>query len=81
MRLAPFTLIQRPLPLLPPRLAMRRGQWKYFCEPDGNRAELFDLRQDPEERHNRVVENPEVANALNRELLAFFSTASREKGR
>ena len=64
-----------------PRLAMRRGQWKYFCEPDGNRAELFDLRQDPGERHNRVMENPDVANALNRELRAFFSTASHEKGK
>lgn len=64
-----------------PRLAMRRGVWKYFCEPDGNRAELFNLRQDPEERQNLVVENPEVANGLNRELLAFFNTASREKGR
>jgi len=61
-----------------PRLAMRRGEWKYLCEPGGDRAELFNLRQDPEERQNRVVENPAVAEALRKELLMFFDTVSRE---
>jgi arylsulfatase A-like enzyme len=35
-----------------PALALRRDQWKFLINPDGSRAELYDLAADPAEKNN-----------------------------
>jgi arylsulfatase A-like enzyme len=71
-------------------LALRKGNWKYI-EPGGGptvnqntntelgtdpQGQLYDLANDPGERHNLIAEQPERAQALAAELEAL-----REQGR
>lgn len=55
----------------PPSLAIREGAWKLFCEPDGSDVELYNIPQDPEERHNVFRNHPEVADRLQANLLEW----------
>ena len=55
----------------PPKLAIREGKWKFFCEPDGSRKELYDIPADPREKTNLVTRNADVAKRLQTKLLAW----------
>ena len=55
----------------PPRLAIRQGEWKLFCQMDGSEMELFNIPQDPEERQDCVTEHPEVVESLKSQLLQW----------
>lgn len=57
----------------PPSLAIRYGDWKLFCEPDGSDIELYNIPQDPEERDNVAAEHPEVVQRLKMMLLEWRS--------
>ena len=57
-----------------PQLAVRQGDWKFLCMPDGSGAELYNLKSDPEERSNDVAENPEIAQSL-KELVQSWKSA------
>ncbi len=57
--------------------AVREGRWKYLC--GGDREYLFDLKVDPEEKHDRLAEHPEIATLL-REKLAAWAAEQRPPG-
>lgn len=58
----------------PPRLAVRKGDWKFLCNPDGSSAELYDLMSDPAETINLATQKPEVTKELKELLLEWKST-------
>lgn len=63
----------------PPSLAMRRGPWKLMMNPDRSEMQLYNIENDPSELINYIVNKPELAEAMARELLewkASLPTAS-----
>ncbi|AMY10700.1 Arylsulfatase [Luteitalea pratensis] len=54
-----------------PSLAVRRGDWKLLINPDGSRAELYDLATDPKESSNRAADKPDVVTALTDLVMAW----------
>ncbi len=58
----------------PPQLAVRKGDWKFLCNPDGSSAELYDLKSNPEETINLATQKPEVTKELKGLLLEWKST-------
>ncbi len=48
------------------------GRWKYIWSTS---PQLFDLESDPGELHNRIAEQPAVADALHEELRALLAEA------
>ena len=58
----------------PPRLAVREGKWKFFVNPDGSGAELYDIPADSEERTNLAKKHPDTARGLKEKLLAWKKT-------
>ncbi len=62
----------------PPRLAVRDGRWKMFCNVDGSDVQLYDIPADPEERSNLADRNPEVTARLKTQLLAWKKTLPKD---
>ena len=58
----------------PPKLAVREGKWKFFVNPDGSGAELYDIPADSEERTNLAKKHPDTARRLKAKLLAWKKT-------
>jgi arylsulfatase A-like enzyme len=52
-----------------PTLALREGDWKFLCDADGSRAELYDLSHDPHETSNLINVQAKRANAMQKKLL------------
>lgn len=64
-------------------VACRTPSWKYIRDDEGEREELFDLEDDPEERSNQAAEGSELlrhARKLVDEHLAFVSDEVRNLG-
>ncbi|WP_425613444.1 sulfatase-like hydrolase/transferase [Anatilimnocola sp. NA78] len=57
-----------------PPLAMREGDWKFLSQADGTQAELYNLRTDPREQTNQVERQPELAQRLREQTLAWKKT-------
>jgi N-acetylgalactosamine-6-sulfatase len=53
----------------PPQLAIRKGDWKFLCNPDGSRSELYNLKNDPGEYQNLAMQKPEIVDELKSKLL------------
>lgn len=54
---------------MPPQLAIREGDWKLLCNPDGTNQELYNLSKDPEERQNLAREEAGLVKELTATLL------------
>jgi len=54
-----------------PPLAMREGDWKFLIQADGTQAELYNLRNDPREQTNQLDRQPEIAQRMREQTLAF----------
>lgn len=52
--------------------AIRKGDWKYLMS--GERQYLFNLASDPEERHDRLAQQPEMASSLRSQLEQWSQT-------
>ncbi|MFZ9682866.1 MAG: sulfatase, partial [Cephaloticoccus sp.] len=52
-----------------PQLAIRRGEWKYLCDPEGAREELYRIVDDTEEHQSVAMEHPEIVGQLRKTLL------------
>lgn len=61
-----------------PRLAMRRGDWKLLMNPDGTRAELFDLGFDHTETSNVAHIERERLAEMKRALLEWLRMNVRD---
>jgi arylsulfatase A-like enzyme len=54
-------------------LAIREGPWKLLMDPDGSRAELYDLEADPAERHNLASRDPRTLENLREKLSRWYA--------
>jgi arylsulfatase A-like enzyme len=63
-----------------PDLAVRSGPWKFLCDYDGGRPELYRLADDPGENKNLAAEHPEVVKALTAKALAWNKTMPEDNG-
>jgi hypothetical protein len=52
-------------------LALREGAWKFLCNVDGSRLELYNLGSDPREANNLINSQPKRAAAMQKRLLAW----------
>jgi alpha-galactosidase len=59
----------------PPAGMIRSGDWKLSEHANDGRLELYQLRDDPEERRNLVGTQPEKTKELHRQLLAWRERA------
>lgn len=55
-----------------PSLAMRDGEWKLLCNPDGSRLRLHHLGRDPGEGENLADLEPDRAATMKARLLAWW---------
>jgi len=52
---------------------MREGDWKLFTSHAGDKAELYNIPQDPGEAHDVAKEYPEIVQALTQKALRLGS--------
>ena len=57
-----------------PQLAIRQGDWKLLINPDGSRAQLYNIPKDPMELDNQGPNHPELVTRLSAGLLAWHKT-------
>ena len=63
-----------------PDLAIRSGDWKLLCEYDGTQTELYDLKNDAEERHNVAEQHGDVVEELKSQILKWHQEMPGDKG-
>ena len=57
-----------------PQLAIRDGDWKLLINPDGSRAELYDLKHDLTQLDNLARMHPDIVKRLSEQALAWQKT-------
>ena len=63
-----------------PDLAMRHKQWKFYCDYDGSRPELYNLSEDLGETTNLKDKQPTLMKKLTAELVAWHESLPPDKG-
>jgi arylsulfatase A-like enzyme len=63
-----------------PDLAMRYRQWKFYCDYDGSRSELYSLSEDLGETTNLTDKQPALMKKLTAELVAWHESLPPDKG-
>ena len=63
-----------------PDLAVRSGKWKFLCEYDGRRPELYDMETDRGETSNVADRYPDVVSTLTPPLLAWHKSMPTDNG-
>lgn len=63
-----------------PDLAVRYRAWKFLCDYDGSRPQLYNLHSDPGEELNLASENPEVVAEMTSKVLAWNRTMPQDNG-
>ena len=63
-----------------PDLAVRAGKWKFLCEYDGAKPELYDMISDKGETKNCASEQAEVVAKWTESLLAWHQSLPTDKG-
>ena len=63
-----------------PDLAMRYKQWKFYCDYDGSRPELYNLSEDLGETTNLKDKQPALVEKLTAELVAWHESLPQDKG-
>jgi uncharacterized sulfatase len=59
-----------------PDLAMRDGDWKLLVFRDGTRAELFDIKTDPNERKNQASSHQDVVQKMSQAVIDWDKAIS-----
>ena len=54
-----------------PSVAIRDGKWKLLINPDGSRAELYDVVADELEKTDVAASQPEVVKRLSEQALSW----------
>lgn len=63
-----------------PDLAVRSGQWKLYCDFDGENSTLYDLGSDPSEKSDLSAENPDTVAELTAALLEWNRSIPEDNG-
>ena len=63
-----FLVVQSPMAH---QVGIVEGRWKLILDVAANRCRLYDLEQDPQERIDRLEEEPQVVRRLKRRLMAW----------
>ncbi len=63
-----------------PDLALRDGSWKFLCDYDGAKPELYDLASDPSESRNLAAAQPELVQTFTDKLLTWHRTLPTDRG-
>jgi arylsulfatase A-like enzyme len=58
----------------PPQMAIRDGDWKLLCNPDGGGVELYNIPKDQAEKNNAAAKYPEITSKLKTKLLNWKKT-------
>lgn len=70
-------------PALPeplPDLAMREGKWKFLCDYDGSKPQLYDLTRDRGEKENVATQHGAVVARMTAEVLAWHASMPSDQG-
>lgn len=62
-----------------PVLAVRYLDWKCFTSFDGEKLELYNLKNDPSEQNNVADENEDLAHRLKNEMLKWFEKTDKSE--
>jgi len=57
-----------------PDLAVREGDWKLLCEYNGDRQELYNIANDPGEKHNLAEVHTKRSSTLTQKVLAWYKS-------
>jgi arylsulfatase A-like enzyme len=60
-------------------LAIRSGDWKFFCSIDGESTELYDLESDPLESENVAHTHPVIVEELREKALLWFASNDKKE--
>ena len=63
-----------------PDLAVREGRWKFLCDYDGSRPQLYHVPDDPGEEKNLATVKPELVKELTAKVLAWNKTMPEDNG-
>ena len=63
-----------------PDLAMRYKKWKFYCDYDGSRPELYNLSEDLGETTNLRDRQPTLMKKLAEELVAWHKSLPPDNG-
>jgi len=63
-----------------PDLAVRAGPWKFLCDYDGSRPQLYHVPDDPGEEKNLATVKPELVQELTAKVLAWNKTMPEDNG-
>jgi len=62
-----------------PDLAIRQGQWKFLCDYDGSRPQLYNILKDVGESNNIAHDHPEIVKKLTEKLVAWYQSMPKLK--
>jgi uncharacterized sulfatase len=63
-----------------PDLAMRYKQWKFYCDYDGSRPELYNLSEELSETTNLKDKQPKLVKKFTAELVAWHKSLPKDNG-
>ena len=63
-----------------PDLAIREGDWKFLCDYDGGRQQLYNLASDKSETTNLAASNLELVSRLAKVLRLWNDSKPADKG-
>lgn len=61
------------------QLAIRHKNWKLFTNPEGSKAELYDLSKDPEEGTDLFASHSKLAGKLQVKLISWYKKNDKEQ--
>ncbi len=61
------------------RIMVRDKEWKYIYMTNGGREQLFNVREDPNELHQRLTDRPEVATRLRQVAVEALSKPNADR--
>lgn len=70
-------------PALPerlPDLAIREGSWKFLCDYDGSKPQLYDLTYDRSEVTNLAAKNPEIVDRMRHAVMSWHQSLPPDNG-
>ena len=63
-----------------PDLAVRDGEWKFYCDYDGSRPELYNVLDDLGEEKNLAAQHPEITKEMTQQLIAWHQSMPPDNG-